>query len=1209
MNTFPINYIKRLFLGLSRFIAKTHHSFAGWKDAIKGDFREFNKSERFYLYGQTLFPIVLAILYIALPMIVQAITGDVALMGFVRSVYTFTMAGCFLFAGEIIQRSNMQRVLNISISARCIIYVLIGSLFFLHALTFNILLVLVGMSGIVITFELLLNIDTAGANKIFSSAQKKEKAFYLCQLIENTSFLILPLLIGPIIDLIDFYFGLGYGAAVCFLSFAVILMAMRWIYLYKIIPIEDSTDSKAFNTFKEKLSLKFAAAVGICVHTPKRQWLTMKVMWANKSILQRTLMAALENFLSDALYTVILPAYALNILMAGATGTGFLLSGSSFGGLLAASALLKYSRKLQKRWGFYRFIFFLGCLSILTFIPSIVLWAYPSIWLAVPAVVLMEAFATPLTYRMHTMLQIEINNDARAKEHEEDIYSILNQIESIVSITGLLAVTWLFQHSAPGTAMHNLFGENAVMKIVSLFLFGTSFITWLCLFWIKSQAIRVFKSPPGIEDKSYELLEANLKKMQLPNYRSENVGWEIVSDMPSVAILNYPTLDQLAIVKEGGRQSSGNIHLAFDSSWFIQENQPDQSKRLLLKKGFCFDDDGTPLIVEYSPPRHVNYFANFRDDGSPLEERLNTAMSRSIPLGRMSNQTWHQSPLKPPPLYFKINQNDESKRYCYQDSNRLPLHLLTVEEIPSAKPEEKIDWYFRLHVSRTPWNGALTSNIIIQGRSYKAELNEQSNKDKTSFLWIQYEDAIQALRQQHHLLQTEEEVWKFRYELEMMGVFAFYKQVEEEFKHPPKPGDPFQKQTDYINLIVKAELKDGQLTPEVIRFGTHIASGQYALDEFYPEELGEASKFWVATMLARSSRSALKERRLLLVGAGAAENKIYFEKASKWGIETVLLDQPDSWAKSLVSEFIPFDITKTNQTLDFAQIKHLQSMHKLRDIDGITTFCKENTLFTAILARILDLPYHSIETIRHSNDNIKLLKNMKNEGLHGFVFHILRSERDLECAISHLNRLHFETATSPFPMLLKPTNANYSSLETLVHDIAEIRLAFQNTVDKLKTLNSEHFPELILEEFLGGSFWDVDIVMQKGRVLYSALTPKEIQPLPFTSTTHSDDSAPLIQDEQSSIELSILALHALGFTDGVLHINGQYSLKTKRPYILKITACPAGTYTLPWNLVEWGVDLIEMLYTTAMNIPIVLHKPQVPLSKLEDEIILPTRSV
>ncbi|TPW17245.1 MAG: hypothetical protein FD126_3695, partial [Elusimicrobia bacterium] len=147
--------------------------------------------------------------------------------------------------------------------------------------------------------------------------------------------------------------------------------------------------------------------------------------------------------------------------------------------------------------------------------------------------------------------------------------------------------------------------------------------------------------------------------------------------------------------------------------------------------------------------------------------------------------------------------------------------------------------------------------------------------------------------------------------------------------------------------------------------------------------------------------------------------------------------------------------------------------------------------------------------------------------------------------------------------------------------------------------------EIVLEEYLEGREWDADIVMQGGRMLYHSVTDNWPTREPyFLATGSSLPSRRLSAAEQAeSVSLSERTLGALGLADGVFHVEGKAT--SKGPRILEVNVRPGGVYVVQWNETVNGVNLAEMLFLTAADIPAAPYKPAAPLTHLEGEFLIP----
>lgn len=1314
-------------LGLKKFIKEKLHNF-------KYEFSDFTSSEKAYLSAQVLWLISLVITITLVPLAVKVLTGDTALTGVARAAYFWSIAVASLWAGGIVKAYPMRNLLITTTVMRCFLFSLLTILLLTHVLTFQIFLIIISVLGIVLAHSHLIDLDQGGANQIFSSAKKKEKGLYFFMVCNYLSLLTLPILLGPVVDLLEKYVGPGSGIAFGFFLFAVLMFLSAMIYYRYLekIPVEARVKQAS-----QRYGLKRSSQlINLWCETPKRLFSTIKIVWQNSAILLRFNMVVFEQFIDDALMMVVLPTFALDILQTGMTGNSLLLTAMNLGGFLAARVLLMHGQRLQKTLGLYKFFFILAFGASFAFLPSIVFWAYPSLWAAIPAVILLKFLYEPIRCRMDLLLQLEIASDVKAKSEEANIFSLLTLCDTVSTGFGGLFFAWLFINSSPGTSVHALLGANAPMKMITLILMAYSLLTVFGLLCLKKHIYRHYRSAAGTEATQLTELSANLKSLNLEPYRTEIVHSAISPDRPTIAFLAPPSLHQLSILRQGGKQAAGDIHLVLDSDWIMQELQPDNNHRLYLKKGLYFDGQDDAVLIEYKIPRLIRHFVNYYTDsrdsginGLPLEAKLDTPMSSSAALERLINEKvltryWlsqnegqapaslaflmRQHPMtrgeappptqsgdmllfefpsvtcpnqhqiitesvnnflnsrklgsvvvKPsgvlfplpykveyfsseqvdqivdhilnlsvdqlmtsdgsiiveerlfaPPLYIEIGKDDHSGRFCL-NGKRWPIHILSKEEIAENGDIHKMDWCLQILVSRTPWEKGVTTEILARMGGWGKPLNPDGMKVGQDRVFVPFEDIVAALREQQGFLKTEEEKWLFEKDLEALGSKALLTIASKEKEFPKSPDAPLQAQTDYIGLELIIIAKDGKLIPKIIAVSSQRGCRQYQFDQFYPDRIGEHSRMWIATMLARARRNALSGKRIALVGSGYEAKKPYFDRAKELGIEIVLIDQTTSWAKNIVAEYIPMD-TAHPDAHSLAYQSLLQSIKSKGQIDGITTFWENDVVLTAQISRDLNLFYFNVDSAITARNKFKMRKAMKSVNLPVPLFFLLHSAHELDQAISIITRVAHATGISPFPMVLKPTGGAASQFTFKVRHAEELREVFNRISEEINSSKDSIFERnklFILEEYIGGFEWDVDLVIQDEKVKYYSITDnwEALEPL-FLSPGDSLPSYRLSPEAQhASIKLAIETVQALNIRNGVLHVEGKYD-PIKGPHILEVNGRPAGLYLTEWQKIVWGIDIIELLYATAANVPIFSYRSDFPLTYLEGETIFPDKS-
>ena len=128
--------------------------------------------------------------------------------------------------------------------------------------------------------------------------------------------------------------------------------------------------------------------------------------------------------------------------------------------------------------------------------------------------------------------------------------------------------------------------------------------------------------------------------------------------------------------------------------------------------------------------------------------------------------------------------------------------------------------------------------------------------------------------------------------------------------------------------------------------------------------------------------------------------------------------------------------------------------------------------------------------------------------------------------------------------------------------------------------------DLLLEEYLDGPEFDVDIVLSDGQCVFAAISenwPKE-EPYFVETGMHSPSSHPV--DRQDAIgDLCIDTAYALGFRDGVLHAEAKDT--SNGPRLLEMNARLAGGIIEEIHRIVTGVSLLEQQVLLAVGLPAV----------------------
>ncbi len=1282
------------------------------------DMSEFSKSEKSYILGQAVFLLAISIYLASLPLLVKALTGDAAMTGVARMVHFWVFGGVSLFAGAVVGKNPMKRILVGAAGGRAILFGTIGVLALIGALPWTGFLVLVGLNALLVAHNHLVDIDTGGAAKIFKGADQKstdhkiEKAGYIYDFIFYGMMLVVPAMIGLPMDWLGEKFGDKIGAGAGFAVFAALMMIVSYIYAKHVVTIGDAVAAPlaGIKDFLKRLISPIGTFARILRDIPRRNWATAKIILGNKAILARSAMATMENFVEDALFAVVLPTFAFDILKVGAFGNGLLLSAITAGGLVASMFLMKRIQNLQKKHGTYKILAGLTAVAALAFVPSIGLWLVPSLALAIPAVFMMKLMLQPLRSRMRALLQTEIKNDPKAAPHADDIYSLMTFVEVLAAGAGGLAFAWLFHHSLPGSALALALGALAPMKIITITLFAMGFVYLGGLRWVKQQLSKptqtVHQSPEGNEAKMLVQLATSLKENGLPQHKTAAVGGPASEDLPTVVILAPASRHKIAIAREGARQSGGNVHLVLDASWLIQETYPDGRTKLLVKKGVVFDEKGQATVVDYEIPRRVHYFADYftlgsndREDGVVFEKNLDVPQSNSLQLEKVVNDklgtrlilaakgvavpaalallmaghalagqqtsskgkvqiadmpapevraaeigrlvddylsafTGEELVVKPsgPQFhsgrgvkFFKKSERDAIVAHALALSTDLQMTndgaVLLDERVNSAPLDRggrKMETTGRILVARTPWGGTATTGVFARvgpwGKPTSAEAadpRDNATVEMMEKLFAEWKAA--GLLDDRGARELDAQMRKTGEDA--LAAIADY---ERTFKR--KDGEPYQAQSDMIGLDVMIERREGKLVPVIIEVNDHDSGGQYNLDLMQPERSGEHSREWVATMLQRARRDALKGKREVIVGAGYKGKRFIFEKARKLGVRIVLVDKRTPFVEELlrdglIEELIETDNSKPKEALASVKKKLLRSARKNGKIEGVANFWEDDLVLASDIASALELPFHTqhgARAVRTKSETMSLLREAGHQVTRDAVI-----KNHLNATPAQVAEMHREFLAAldkvGVPAVLKPVNGaaamgnkKVTSRESALAVFDEVRVIADPKNDEI----FKQGIDLQLVEYFDGPEYDQDIAMQDGEAV--AIIPATDnwptrEPY-FLATGSSLPSRKLSSQQQEQVgRHAVAAAKILGLRNGVIHLEGKYTTKGG-PRLIEANGRMGGEYVADWVEAVWGVDLVESQLMIAAGIKVKPFIPAKPRTYLEGEFIIPTES-
>lgn len=356
-----------------------------------------------------------------------------------------------------------------------------------------------------------------------------------------------------------------------------------------------------------------------------------------------------------------------------------------------------------------------------------------------------------------------------------------------------------------------------------------------------------------------------------------------------------------------------------------------------------------------------------------------------------------------------------------------------------------------------------------------------------------------------------------------------------------------------------------------------------------------------------------KLRRRLLRGAcivfftaGYTGKRFIYERAQALGVVSILIDGPDSWAKTLetegvIAKFVGLDMADEATIVQRALEGAKAAAADLNvAIDGVVTFCEVAVPVVARMALELQLPGNTPGAIDVARDKHRTRAAMAAFGMPTPAFSMITSDADLESG----------SKTVGFPAILKPINGAASIGVMRVDQAEDLEPCYARVMRDLKTTVVSSgaivmaadgneavepgFTDVLMEEYLDGQEVDVDVVLSQGEASYINVTDNWPCQEPWFNET-GDNCPSLLPPEQQKelVTMALDACAACGLTTGVFHVEGKYT--SRGPRLIEVNSRMGGGFVRDHNLWATGVDLVEEHLFAGVGVPARKCAPPEPL--------------
>lgn len=337
---------------------------------------------------------------------------------------------------------------------------------------------------------------------------------------------------------------------------------------------------------------------------------------------------------------------------------------------------------------------------------------------------------------------------------------------------------------------------------------------------------------------------------------------------------------------------------------------------------------------------------------------------------------------------------------------------------------------------------------------------------------------------------------------------------------------------------------------------------------------------------------------VVVVGAGYEGKRRYYQRLAALGARLVIVDEPGHWSASLVDEmpgtrWVAAPISGIPDT-DARAILVALERSGVR-ADGVLTFWENSVCEAARVAAALGLPGHPPEAVDAARSKIRTRELSARLGIP-----TPRAQR-----VRSLDELFAAAAEVGFPAVVKPEFGasavgcvRVDDLESLPGVYKLVRAVVTPEQDEIFRAGSD----LLLEQYLDGVEFDVDLILQDGECVFFSVS----QNWPTAEPSFQETGLHLPPDHNKKavrglVDLSVQTVQAFGFRSGVLHVEGKCT--SGGPRVIEVNARMGGARINQMVEAVWGVDLIDAQLHSCLGLSQALKPSRKPRCAVVNAVV------
>lgn len=352
-------------------------------------------------------------------------------------------------------------------------------------------------------------------------------------------------------------------------------------------------------------------------------------------------------------------------------------------------------------------------------------------------------------------------------------------------------------------------------------------------------------------------------------------------------------------------------------------------------------------------------------------------------------------------------------------------------------------------------------------------------------------------------------------------------------------------------------------------------------------------------------RASLLDGALVaIIGAGYEGKRPMYEHAHSLGVRLVVVDVAGSWAERLVDDglavaFVPVGEELLERGTDLDPL--LEGLGPRGHFaDAVVTFYEDFVVTAALVAERLGLPGSPVDAVRAARS-----KQLTRERLATAGLPMPRYAR-----VERIDDLAAAAAAVGFPAVLKPEFGAAAVGCIRVDGPDELDAAWAaatSTVDPEFDAIFWQGSAMLLEQYLDGPEFDIEVLLSDGRPVYSAVS--DGWPTQEPSFLETGLNIPTLQppDVVAALEeCAVASALALGLTTGDVHVEARWTSEGAR--LLEVNARIGGRRIFEFHRLVHGVDVLECHLLASMGVPIDPPRAAAPLAGIAEQLLQAPRS-